>query len=177
MRTILRFSVLALLMVRSLYCVAQPSAAKTGFDDGAAVGGIFGAGTKGAGVGGAYVSLFETAHSFNPKYAGGLMLELGYSHGVASPGSDGLVAVTYDHTLNLTRSTSPKRNVIHPFLDVGYTRFFLGGNALHYGGGLLWHYSSVDSKGFRLEYRGYSIAGQTPISTIRISHEWGSNEM
>lgn len=178
MPTNLKFLVLTLLIITSPCCVAQHSAERASFNDGAAVGGLFGAGAKGAEMGGAYLGLFGTAHSLNPKEGGGLMLELGYAHDIAVPGNDELFAVSYDQTFNFTTESSPpKKNLFHPFLDVGYTRFFLGGNALHYGGGLLWHYSSVDSKGFRLEYRGYSIAGHDPISTIRISHEWGSNEI
>ncbi len=93
------------------------------------------------------------------------MLELGYANNIARRGSDGILGITYDHTFNFTRNfEEPKRYALHPFLDVGYTRFFLGSNALHYGGGLLWHYSTIDERGFRLEYRGYSISGQSPIS-------------
>jgi hypothetical protein len=178
-RVIKSLNVFALFLMFSFLvplCLSQCNANKVGADDGAAAGGLFGAGSSKGGMGGGYLTLFGTAHSLNPICSGGIMLELGYVNNIVRKGNDGLAAVTYDHTFNWDRRPEiSKRNVFHPFFDIGYTRFFLNGNALHFGGGLLWHYGSSDN-GYRLEYRGYSIFGQGTVSTIRLSREWGSNE-
>ncbi len=60
-------------------------------------------------MGGAYLGLFGTAHSLNPKEGGGLMLELGYAHDIAVPGNDELFAVSYDQTFNFTTESSRRK--------------------------------------------------------------------
>jgi hypothetical protein len=175
MRKLSRFLAAFLICSSQLVSNAQCREKDVGLNDWAGAGGIFGAGTASGEMTGAYITVYQTGRSINPVCAGGLRLELGYAHNLVKVSDDGAFGITYDHTLNFTKSfDTSQKNRFHPFFNIGYTRFFLGGNAVHYGGGILWKYGGTDN-GFRLEYRGYSLPGQGPVSTIRLSHEWGSS--
>jgi hypothetical protein len=170
----------AWMVVVVLLMAPLASTAQSDEDAGGAYGGFYGAGgIKGSeaptGSGGAYIGLYDTG-SFRKLVHPGLFLELGATGPTKKTSADGVFSFNFQSTYNTDRHPGdPKRRHIFVFVNGGYSRFFLTGNAADYGGGIIWRYAQKSSDSdLRFEYREYYIAGSGRQPTFRISHEWGS---
>jgi hypothetical protein len=151
-------------LLSGLMLVMIPSSlAQTNGDDGAVAGGFYGSGGR-SGAAGAYLGIYDTKDfekltSLKKLMSPGLFLELGMIGPVRKSPVDGLFAFNFQSTYNLRRGGNWRgRDKKFLFLNGGYSRFFVNGNGVDYGGGILWrHDQKGDSFGkfneFRVEYR------------------------
>ena len=138
--------------------------------------GVFGGGGK-TGSSGAYL-IGEGAGVF-PRFGTGLEVELGVIGPMPHQQLDGLLSINAQPTFFATKKgiRSNRRNLF-VFLNGGYSRFFVNGNGVNYGGGLIWRYAHTNSEfsGLRLEYREYYLGGWGRQPEVRISWERGWDE-
>jgi len=131
-------------------------------DAGALAGGLYGSAGK-TGAAGGYIAVYDTGSVRRITHPG-LMFDLGLVGPVPKNPVDGVFSINYLSTYN-TRSGpySEDQRQIFPFASVGYSRLFATGNAVNYGGGLLWRYSKHGTydnvPGIRMEYRDYWLPG------------------
>jgi hypothetical protein len=146
------------------------SAQSTKDDQGGVVMGLYGSGASGTDGGGAFLGLYSSASIRKPWEGNGVFLELGTARLPYGPTLDGTFSATYRMTVNTSAGQTGKRAVL-PYLDGGYTRYFINGNALHYGGGVLWKISGQyeQSKVLGLEYRESIIAGHGRQPELRLT--------
>ena len=166
-RAVILFAIL-LIFVKA--CCAQNE------NEGSFTRGIFGGGGK-TGSSGAYL-VGEGAGVF-PRFGTGLEIELGAIGPMPHQQLDGLLSINAQPTFFATKKgiRSDRRNLF-VFLNGGYSRFFVNGNGVNYGGGLIWRYAHTNSEfsGLRLEYREYYLGGWGRQPEVRISWERGWDE-
>ncbi len=177
-------------MLRSgwIFCALMlgmiPSSLAQTESDGAAGGGFYGSGGR-SGAAGAYLGIYDTKDfekptSFKKLMSPGLFLELGLIGPVRKNLVDGLFALNFQSTYNLRRGGNWRgRDKKFLFLNGGYSRFFVNGNGVDYGGGILWRHDKreTDFNEFRFEYREFYLPGWGRQPGFRISFEKGGSEL
>jgi hypothetical protein len=144
---------------------------------GGAIIGVYGGGGK-VGEGGVYTGIYDTGTLRHPEGIG-LMLELGVAGRTPAKTVDGVLALNMQQVFITDRHPSDlSKHHAFLFLNGGYTRFFLTGNAADYGGGVIWRLPSTpqEFKETRFEYREYYVAGYGRQQEVRISWEIGGDE-
>ena len=143
-------------------------------DAGGGVLGVYGGGGK-VGEGGVYTGMFLPGTM--PHQNGfGLMAELGVAAKTPANTADGVFALNYQQIFVTDRHPGNlEKHHAFVFLNGGYTRFFLTGNAADYGGGVVWRLPGTAAmfKQARFEYREFYIAGYGRQPEVRVSWELG----
>lgn len=142
-------------------------------DTGGGLIGLYGGGWN-VGEGGVYTGMFFAGAGRHPT-GPGTMLELGIARTPAKT-VDGVFALNYQQLFVTDKHPGdPKKHHEYLFLNGGYTRFFVTGNAADYGGGVIWRIpgSPAEFKEARFEYREYYIAGYGRQKEVRVSWELG----
>lgn len=145
-------------------------------DGGGFVLGAYGGGGK-VGEGGLYTGMFLPGTLRN-QYGFGVIGELGVAAKTPAHTADGVFALNYQQIFVTDRHPSNlAKHHAFVFLNGGYTRFFLTGNAADYGGGVVWRLPGTAAmfKQARLEYREFYIAGYGRQPEVRVSWELGGN--
>jgi hypothetical protein len=157
---------------------ASEQNATEGTNAGGGLIGVYGGGGK-VGEGGVYTGMFDTGTLRHPDGLG-LMLELGVAAKTPAKTTDGVLALNLQQVFNVDKhSTDLTKNHAFLFLNGGYTRFILTGNAADYGGGVIWRLpgTAAEFKEARFEYREYYIAGYGRQQEVRVSWELGGPSM
>ena len=129
---------IVLFLLSSICCLAQSNDE----DAGGFVAGEYGAGGR-TGSGGVYLGLYDTGglqRLASPRHflAPGFFLELGLAGATPKTPVDGLFSFNFQSTYNLHQDpTRSRRTPAFLFFNGGYSRFFVTGNAVNYGGGVM----------------------------------------
>ncbi|HEY4356500.1 MAG TPA: hypothetical protein VGN16_12185 [Acidobacteriaceae bacterium] len=145
-------------------------------DHGGLATGFYGSSGTGSGSAGVFLGLYSTGRFPHLGSNGGLFLDLGVAGPTAKTPVDGTFSVNWQPTWNPPRKSS---KLILPFITTGYTRYFLTGNAVNYGGGVLWHLPrrQVGSENvLRLEYREMLFFDGHRVPTVRIAYQNDFND-
>lgn len=158
---------LAILLIGVRTCCAQNES------NSARTGGFFGGGGK-TGSSGTYLT--GEGAGFFPQFGTGLLVEIGAIGPTPHRQLEGLLSINAQPTFFATKNgTRPgQRNRLF-FLDGGYSRFFVNGNGVNYGGGLIWRYKQTKDgfSALRFEYKEYYLSGWGRQPEVRISWEHG----
>ncbi len=165
---------IVLFLLSSICCLAQSNDE----DAGGFVAGEYGAGGR-TGSGGVYLGLYDTGglqRLASPRHflAPGFFLELGLAGATPKTPVDGLFSFNFQSTYNLHQDpTRSRRTPAFLFFNGGYSRFFVTGNAVNYGGGVMWRFTQRNDefRGLRIEYRESYMPGWGRQPTVRLSFE------